>query len=208
MTICCWDGKELVSDSQMTAGDMIQISPFRKIYTPEENEYWEVKGVKVVAFAIAGDAFSIEYVKEKLQGGVDHKTRFEENKDLGFHAILINENGEAFMWRYVKRQERSSERAELLPMLPPIAIGSGTEFALGCMAIGKSARVGVKAACRLCVGCGGNLQSFTFEGKPDVPSKRPPAPEPTPEPVKEPEPATEPAKKVPVDQPPAQIEAA
>lgn len=209
MTVVCWDGKELVSDSQMNLGDLIQPSPFQKIYLPGENDYWEIRGVKIVAFGIAGDAFSIEYVKEKLQQGIDHKTRFEENKDLGFHAILINENGEAFVWRYVKNSDRNRERVELLPMLPPVAIGSGMEFALGCMAIGKSARVGVKAACRLDVSCGGAIQHFLFEGKPAIPSKRP-VPPAKPEEEKPVEPASEqtPSKDVPVDAPPAQVAAA
>lgn len=174
MTIIAFDGKELVSDSQMTLGDTICQAPFRKIYTPEEDQYWELNGVKVIAFGLAGDALAIEYVKEKLQEGINHRTRFDDQENLAFHSLLINEKGELWTWKVVKSKERSRDRHELLPMLPPVAIGSGTDFALGVMAIGKGARLGVKAACRLDVGCGGNLQIFEIPPVPAVLSKRPP----------------------------------
>lgn len=175
MTIIAFDGKELVSDSQMTLGDTVCLSPFRKIYTPEDDQYWEINGVKVIAFGLAGDALAIDYVKEKLQEGISHKTRFEDQDNIAFHALVINEKGELWTWKVVKTKERNRDRHELLPMLPPVAIGSGTDFALGVMAIGKGARLGVKSACKLDVGCGGNLQIFEVPPVPAVLSKRPPA---------------------------------
>jgi len=177
MTTVVWDGKELVSDSQITSMDTAELAPFRKIHTPEEDEYWEVKGVKVLAFGLAGDAMAIDYIREKLNAGINFRTKFDDAHDLVFRAVLINEKGEAFLWTVIKNKERNRERNELLPMLPPIAIGSGREFALGVMATPKGdARAAVKAAIRLDVGSGGNLQYFLFPGVPDTLSVRPPKP--------------------------------
>ena len=174
MTTICYDGRELVSDSQATVGDAIGIAPFRKIHQPEEGEYWEIYGTKVLAFGLTGDAGSIEYIKDKLSEGIDHRTRFShEDGDLIFRAIVINENADAFLWRVVKTKERDRNKTELLPMLPPVAIGSGQSFAQGVLAIGKSAKQAVKTAMRLCPYTGGALQIFEIPPKPETKSVRP-----------------------------------
>jgi len=178
MTTIVWDGKELVSDSQVTTMDTAQLAPFRKIHTPEEHEFWSINGIKVVAFALAGEASAIDYVKEKLQKDITYKTRFDDNNQIMFHAIVIDEKGQSFVWRVSKDKHQNRERTALLPMLPPIAMGSGTDFALGVLSIGRDARTAVKAAIKLDVGSGGALQIFEFPGVPEVLSVRPPEPEP------------------------------
>jgi hypothetical protein len=184
MTTVAYDGKFLVSDSRITAGSTVSLSPFQKIYTPEPGDYWEVNGVKVLAFGVSGNATTAEYIKEKLREGINFKTKFEE-KDMIFGSIIIDENGNAYKWAVTKIRKRDEDRWEFLPMLPPIAIGSGQAFAMGIFAIGKNAKVAVKTACRLDKYSGGDLQIFQFPGKPVVPSVRPNPPaveQPQPEP--------------------------
>lgn len=178
MTTVCWDGKELVSDSRACLGDTIHQAPFQKIFTPEENEWWEINGVKAVAVGFAGEGGAIEYIKEKLREGITFKTRMGEDEEVLSHALIIDENGICWCWRVHQFQNKSHKRYELLPMLPPIAIGTGEPFAVAAMAIGKDARAAVKTAAKLDIYTGGDLQIWTFPGKPDVPSVRPPKPEP------------------------------
>lgn len=176
MTAVAYDGKLLVSDSRMTMGNMVGLTSFQKIYTPEPNEYWEVNGIKAVAFGLSGNAMSAEYIREKLGEGINFRTKFEE-KDMVFSAIVVDENGTAYKWSVTKIRKRDEDRWEFIPMLPPVAIGSGQFFAMGIFAIGKNAKVAVKTACRLDKYSGGDLQIWQFPGKPVVPSVRPIVPQ-------------------------------
>ena len=174
MTIVCTDGKELVSDSQVSMGDMAHPSAFKKIYTPEENEYWEVYGVKVIAFGLAGDAEAAIYIREKLSEGVTHRTRFEHD-DLAFGCIVIDENGTCYEWFSVTNAKNGRNTNRLLPLLPPLAIGSGRDYAYAVLSIGKDAKTAVKAAIKLDNCSGGELQIFKIPPKPETPSVRPKA---------------------------------
>jgi hypothetical protein len=179
MTTICWDGKKLVSDSQVTAGMQISPGGLRKIYTPEEGEYWDVNGHRVLAAGISGDGKSIEYVREHLRVGVTYKTRIEDVDELNFSALLIAEDGNCYRWGMTKRQGRPL-MTDIVPLMPPTAVGSGQTFALAVMSIGKPAEAAVRAAIRHDKWSGGDLQIWEVPPKPATKSVRPVVTEPTP----------------------------
>lgn len=175
MTTVAFDGKTLASDSQLTKGHgTIQLVDFQKIYTPnDEKEYWEVNGVKVVAFGIAGDAKCVEYIKETLRKGVDFRTQIDVMDDLIFDAILVCEDHNVFDWHVDTNKEKRNTWSQLIPINGPLVLGSGGRYALAVMAIGKNAVQAVKAAVKIDAFSGGPIQEFTLADKPLVPSTRP-----------------------------------
>lgn len=184
MTTIAYDGKVLVSDSQLHHGETAQPAPFRKIHIPEEDEYWEINGTKVVAFGLVGNPYTLDFIKDKLREGVDYKTKFEVPGNEEFEAIIIDENGLSHMWVVIN--SKNELVSSVIPMLPPLAIGSGDQFAIAVMSIGKPAHTAVKAAMKLDIHTGGNLQIFEVPPKPEAKSVRPAqapaeptAPEPT-----------------------------
>lgn len=174
MTTIVWDGKSLVSDSQMTSGNLVHPAGFKKIYTPDDaTEYWEANGVKVVAFGLAGQAKAAEFIKEYLRKGVDYKSRVGHDDELEFEAILITEKHNCFLWSVYANKEKRNEEQFLLPLDPPVATGSGKRFAIAIMSIGKSAEMAMKATIKLDVFSGGEPVIFTPQPIPEVPSVRP-----------------------------------
>jgi hypothetical protein len=172
MTSIAFDGKKLVSDSQATAGMIIQPGGLRKIHEPEEGEYWDVQGHRVLAAGISGDGKSIEVVKEKLRTGVTHKTKIDDIDEIGFAALLITEAGQCYRWQVNKRQGRPLH-TDLLHLLPPAAAGSGQTYVLGVLSIGKSAEAAIRAAIRLDKYSGGDLQIWEVPPTPAIKSTRP-----------------------------------
>lgn len=179
MTTIAWDGSKLVSDSQATGGIIIQPGGFKKIFEPEEGEYWDVLGHRVLAVGVSGDGKAIEAVKEKLRTGVTHKTKIEDIDEIAFGALIITEDGQCWRWQINKRQGRPMHN-DLLHLLPPAAAGSGQTYALGVLSIGKSAELAVRIAVRHDKYSGGDLQIWTLPPKPATKSIRPVVAEPTP----------------------------
>lgn len=174
MTTIVWDGKTLASDSQCTNGNLIALSDFKKIYTPDpEKEYWEANGKRIVAFALAGDAKAVDYIKHELHQGITFRTQVEVEDDLRFMAILITEDHLAYDWTVDTNKEKRNTWSELIPHSGPIAKGSGGRFALAIVSIGKDAKTAVKATTKLDVYSGGSIQEFTPEPPPAAPSVRP-----------------------------------
>lgn len=178
MTVIVYDGAELVSDSLMTM-DMLKVpAAAKKIFTPEAHEYWEINGVKVLAFGFAGQYIAIPYVQELLQAGVTFRTVMEPEVDLSFDAICVLENGASYILSGAPGRG-GKQNVVCIPIDPPLAVGSGSPYAYSMMEIGKKGRAqaAVKAAIKLDMGCGGELQVFTLPAVPEVLSKRPPAPD-------------------------------
>jgi hypothetical protein len=177
MSTIAFDGKQLVTDSSVSIDETISQTQFRKIFTPiDDNEYWEINGVRALAFA----AFSLPIInlelRKALQKGLnegDDSSCFSEN----FDAIVIDETGLAYqivaVW--VAYGDDRKLRISFIPTTGIVAIGTGDQYALAVMAVGKSARSAIKAAIALNVDSAGNLQSFEVPPKPETPSKRPPA---------------------------------
>jgi len=178
MTVVAYDGQELVTDSQMTMADMKLPAGGQKLFTPKEDEYWEINGVKVLAYGFAGGATAIPYVREMLQKGITYRSVLQPEIDLSFDALCVLENGSCYV---ISGHPARTGKQDVvcIPMDPPVAVGSGAPYAYSQMEIGKKGRAqaGVKAAIKLDISCGGDLQIFNLPPIPEVLSTRPAPPE-------------------------------
>lgn len=174
MTCIVWDGKTLASDSQITSNGAIGLAPFKKIYFPDDKtEYWEANGKRVIAFAVAGDARSIDYIKHELHKGITYRTQVDVEDDMFFSTILVTEDLLAYDWTVDTNKEKRNTHSALIPHSGPIAKGSGGRYAIAIMAIGKDAKSAVKAAIRLDPHSGGDIIEFVAPEAPATPSVRP-----------------------------------
>ena len=171
MTTVCWDGKKLVSDSFMSLDNMILPAAQQKIFCPAEGEWWGIHGIKVIAFGFSGSMNSMEFVKDLLRTGLDHKSKIDEAQEHSVNVICILETGESYI--ISSAMVRGRQSTVLLAMGPPLAVGSGENFAYAVMSTGKDSIAGVKTASKLDAFTGGDLQVWEFPGVPDVLSVRP-----------------------------------
>lgn len=170
MTTLAWDGDVLATDSKGTMGGSSNIGGFNKIYTPEEGEYWDVQGVRVLAFGAAGVMDNVPFIKEALCKGVTHRTDVNWFS-LDFLVLLIDENKQAWYWGQARTEK--SDVITLVPITGAIAAGSGGKFATAVMSIGGGAVKAVKTAIRLDNGSGGEVNTWVHPGVPAEPSVRP-----------------------------------
>lgn len=177
MTIIVYDGKKMIGDGLVVAGDMKLPGDSKKIFTPEGDEYWEINGTKVIAFGIAGLFAAVPYVKELLQKGITHRTIIRPEFDLGFEALCVLETGDAYVLSTEPNRAKGPGAHEFifLPFPPPIAIGSGAPYAFAVMGPKdkNQAEKGVEAAKRLCTYCGGENTVWELPPAPEVKSVRP-----------------------------------
>ncbi|AXF51106.1 HslV family protein [Salmonella phage SPAsTU] len=162
MTTIAFDGNTLASDSQLTAGTLRLDSNTKKIYRPESNEQWVVDGKRAIAFGVAGSLGATEIVHGALRSvmvgysGLNSTTRFIKGESLKY--IVITESGEV----YAGGQYSDEEIPWLAKVQPPIAVGSGSEYAMGAMAAGVSAAEAVRIAMHFDVNTGGPVQEIVI----------------------------------------------
>lgn len=163
MTTIAFDGKTLASDSQLTAGTLRLDTNTKKIYQPEPTEQWVVDGKRAIAFGVAGSLGATEIVHGALRSvmsgysGLNSTTRFIKGESLKY--IVITESGEV----YAGGQYSDDEVPWIAKVQPPIAVGSGSEYALGAMAAGVSAAEAVRIAMRFDVNTGGDIQTIDIK---------------------------------------------
>lgn len=172
MTTIVYDGRTLASDSQATQNDVAMIAPCKKIFHPEEHEYWEIMGVKVLAMAIAGDPDMVLWAKDALNKGVTHKTDFELS-EVNFLSILVDETGLGWLWGCSRLPKRGLDNYIMSPITGVLSAGSGQVLANALLSVGLTAPDVIDKVSKLDVYTGGDIQTWTFPGKPAVPSKRP-----------------------------------
>ena len=127
MTTILWDGKQLVSDSQVSEEGVSAIDPTPKIFRK-----------KHVYYAAAGDLTeSMAVVRWHVRGA---KPKDFPDDLSGEYHVLVVKNGKAI--------EYAGSR-HTCPVKPPVAMGSGRELALGALLAGASAKRAVAIACRL-----------------------------------------------------------
>lgn len=157
MTCIAWDGKVLAADSQITSnGHRRALGPAQKIFvaTPEDN--WTIEGKKIQAFGFGGRYAAVALIKSLLTVGVKHDTKVEA-KDMQFSILAIAGTGEVFKWIVSNDTKKQEQMSDIVPVTGPTTIGSGGVFAEAVLAIGMSAVNAVKAAIRLDVMSGGNV---------------------------------------------------
>lgn len=127
MTTIAWDGKTLSADGQSTSGSVIVGTYSKKIYT-EITQNTKIYDAQVVAIAVSGTCGDEYHVIKAIRNN-----SLLLHKELSFEVILFTEDGKCF----VMHKSKDNEMAKMWEQEPPYAIGSGRDFALAAMAMGK-----------------------------------------------------------------------
>ena len=157
MTTVVYANGVIASDSLMTIGGSPCSGHTKKIY---EN------ATTIVAFAGAV-AQCLKIVSWVLEYGCDpeYKPDLEVFEEVMYDLIIIDKESET-CWTY------EGSTLEVIPMNPPVAIGSGSHAAMGAiraMEILKhevDAKLAVKAAMKCDVFTGGKVNSINLRPKP------------------------------------------
>lgn len=152
MTTVAYDGRFLAADGRSTVGNMISGKAVKKIFpmTIIANGA-EVQGV----LAGAGSFQTVNIVKSHLErNDLFESELIPEIEPGSFQGLLILETGEVY---------DLEDKLIPLPAEIPVAIGSGTDYAMTAMVVGKSAVAAVEVACELDVYSGGKISVFDTE---------------------------------------------
>jgi 20S proteasome alpha/beta subunit len=143
MTVLAWDGITLAADRRANASGM----PFSvtKIFRIE-------KGIVGIDGCMGEGLEIIEWLK---QGADPEKyPSFQKDNERYVHALLIMNNKE--IWRYERQPY------PIIVEMPFFASGSGRDFAISAMAMGKTAKEAVELACRFDVYCGNGIDELNL----------------------------------------------
>jgi hypothetical protein len=149
LTILAWDGKIFCADRMASSSGM----PFcvTKIFKIDVGIIG-IDGVMDIGLSL------IEWIK----AGANPKEypECQKNNDRYAHALLITPKLE------ILRYERQPYPIKVEE--PYFAAGSGRDYAMAAMAMGKSAREAVELACRFDIDCGNGIDEFGFDVIPDT----------------------------------------
>jgi len=175
MTTLAFCNGVLAADSQATQDETVALGEAKKIHTPTEDEYWEIQGIKVLAFGLCGNAQDLAYVKEELSVGVTHRTRIQGPEVLDFLIIAVTEDGMPWYWGINRnpRRQHNYDIVVLEPLTGPATGGSGQTIATAVLSVTGCAVKAIEAAIKLDIYSGGPVQAWTYPGKPEVMSTRP-----------------------------------
>lgn len=152
MTTVAYDGRFLAADGRSTIGNLISGKAVKKIFpmTIIANGA-EVQGV----LAGAGSFQTLTIVKNHLERNDLFESELIPEIDPGsFQGLLVLETGEVY---------DLEDKLVPLPAEIPAAVGSGTDYAMAAMVVGKSAVAAVEVACELDVYSGGKISVFDTE---------------------------------------------
>lgn len=140
MTTIAWDGKTLAADTQLTANGM---------------RYSTTKAHRLAdgsLFASCGDHGLNTAVRRWLEDQSQPKPVV--GKDDGFSGLLIKADGSLF---------RMDTSMNLCPVQSAFfADGSGRDYAMAAMHLGKTAKEAVELASLFCVFTGGSITELTL----------------------------------------------
>lgn len=162
MTTIAFDGNTLAADSQTTQDGLRLSMQAKKIHLCPSGQTWRVNGIPVWAFGVAGKLSSAHLVETALlefDDGITVATSFPKGSSLTY--LLITQSGEVF----VGGQNDDDDQAWLSQVSTPIAIGSGSELAIGAMAAGGDAAMAIEIASRYDTNTGGEIQVHTVGKK-------------------------------------------
>lgn len=156
MTTIAFDGRYLAADGRSTFGNMINGKRAQKIFGPFPVHYCGES--HQAALAIAGSYESghrlRDYLVNACEISEEQADRPQFDDDAGFEAVLYVQNVGTF----------TIERNLVpLPAEVPITLGSGSQFALGALAAGKTPLEAVKVAAELDCFTGGEFRVFDVE---------------------------------------------
>mgnify|MGYP001612490594 CR=1 FL=1 len=140
MTTICWDGRTLCADRQLTTSGV----------RFETTKAHRLKDGSL--FASCGALENNVAVRQWLNGG-DDKPAIDKDDD--FDGVLIKPDGTAWML---------NKKLHLIAIESPyFSTGSGRDFALLAMKLGKTAREAVELACELDIWSGMGITELTIE---------------------------------------------
>lgn len=146
MTTIAYDGRYVVADGRSTVGNLVTGKKARKIWVIDLT----INGLTEKAiFAGAGSYQSINMVRSHLEREDFLMAEVVPELEPGsFSGMVVLQDGRCYVL-----EDR------LVPMEQeyPTALGSGTDYAMAAMALGKSAVEAVRVACDLDVYSGGEL---------------------------------------------------
>jgi len=142
MTVIAWDGVRLAADKRSTLGTLIRTTT--KVFRVGE-----------ALAAYAGDADAGEEVLAWFRDGCDVGKFPASQRDKDNWAGLLVVWQDGTIWKF--------ERTPYPVKFPPqqFAIGSGRDFALAAMHLGKTAPEAVDVACFFDSGCGNGVDFLT-----------------------------------------------
>jgi len=156
MTTIAWDGKTLAADSQSTVVSRVATLDAKKIMTPKPGEeVWTIHGAQILAVALAGDSGGMLALKSALRAGI---TVFTELPPVyRFQALAVTEEGDA----YLLTLDEEESCLHVTEVSTREAMGSGEDFAIAAMHMGRDAIEAVAVASDLDVFTGGPIHSWT-----------------------------------------------
>lgn len=143
MSVIAWDGKTLAADRRASLGTLIRTT--RKIF---------MRQYGLVGYA--GDADQGEEMLRWLEAGAvaaDFPPS-QRDRDNWAGVLVINPD------RQILKYERTPYPLTFHDGF--FAIGSGRDFALAAMHLGKTAREAVEVACHFDSGCGNGVDEIEF----------------------------------------------
>lgn len=142
MTCIAWDGKTLAADKRATCcGVAVTTTKIRRVERDGALLGW------------TGDQDSGELLAEWYEKGAEREKwpEFQKDKDDWCRLIVVNSGG---VWTYERKPV--AVRVED----PYMAWGSGRDFALAALHLGKSACEAVAVACLFNTDCGNGVDSL------------------------------------------------
>ena len=143
MSVIAWDGQRLAADKRASIGSLIRTTT-------------KVFRLPATLAGYTGDADAGEEILAWFKAGHDPKTfpESQRNKDTWAGLLIIWPDG--VLWKY--------EHAPYPICFPPqqFAVGSGRDFALAAMYLGKTAAEAVEIACHFDSSCGNGVDVLQF----------------------------------------------
>jgi len=142
VTIIAWDGKTLAADRRMVNYSVIFST----------TKIFRVGGALV---GFSGTAAHIGRYLAWMRDGFDPKTYPEQDKECTCYSVVIRADGSI--------ESYGDTGYPVLVSDPFHAAGSGRDFALAAMYLGKGAREAVELTCHFCCDCGSGIDTLSFD---------------------------------------------
>lgn len=143
MTVIAWDGKTLAADKRAASNGLAY--SVTKIFRT-------AKGLLGIHGIMGTGLLIRDYVN-----GVSstYPVELQKADDTYCYALLITPERKIFIY----------ERSEIPALVESAfhACGSGRDYAMAAMCLGKSAKEAVEIACRFDINCGNGIDTLTFD---------------------------------------------
>ena len=146
MSVIAWDGATLAADKRASLGGLYRTTT--KVFR---------LGIALAAYA--GDADAGEEVLAWFKDGHDPAKFPAAQRDRDGYAGLLIVWPDKTLWKF----ERTPHPIKYVPQ--QFAIGSGRDFALAAMYLGKTAAEAVEVACAFDSGCGNGVDVLTHNAR-------------------------------------------